>query len=141
MSTKVVLNLDEAIYERARLLAEQQRQDVAKALVHWLEVTLPPSEPRPASGTDAPTALDEDAAVEREMQAYIALHTQLLPEYMHQYVAIHGGQLIDHDRDYETLLRRIEAAYPDEFVWLTEVEDQPIQEVFFRSPRLSRNSE
>jgi hypothetical protein len=139
MSTKITLHLDEATYERAKLLAEQQRQDVAKALVHWLEATLPPSGPRAVSVADAPAALDEDAAVEREMQAYMALHSQLLPEYRHQYVAIHGGQLIDHDEDYETLLRRIEAAYPDEFVWLTEVEEQPIQEVFFRSPRLSRN--
>ncbi len=140
MTMKITLNLDETVYERAKLLARQQRQDVAKALARWLEETLPEAESSntPTSG-DRIDRADEDAAMEREMQAYIALHPQLLQEYKHQFVAIHGGRLVDHDVDFEALFLRVEAAYPDEFVWLTEVEDQPIGELYFRSPRLSKN--
>lgn len=81
---------------------------------------------------------DGDALVATEMQAYIAMHPDLLQKHRNQYVAIYNGELIDHDEQFDALLARIDAAYPDQFVWLTRVEEQPIRELTFRSPRLSK---
>ena len=51
------------------------------------------------------------------------------------HVAIHGGRLVDHDTDYGALFERIDDRFPDRFVWLTMVEDEPIGTLTFRSPR------
>ena len=135
MTMKITLNLDETVYERARLLAQSQRGDIAKVLAKWLEDTLP----APEQG-DVPNVgiQGDDAAVDREMQAYIAMHPHLMQKYRNQYVAIQNGELVDHDERFDALLTRIDAAYPNQFVWLTKVEDQPIRELTFRSPRLTR---
>lgn len=135
MAMKITLSLDETVYERARLLAQAQRQDIAKALTKWLDETLPGAEEGQTSSIG-----EDDAAVAREMQAYIAMHAYLLQQYRNQYVAIHNGKLVDHDKEFEPLLVRIDAAYPDQFVWLTKVEERPIRELTFRSPRLTRIS-
>ncbi len=79
---------------------------------------------------------DEEAAVEREMQAYIALHPRLKEKYLGQHVAIYDGKLIDVDEDYGALYQRIDAQYPDEFVWLATVEEEAMPTLIFRSPRL-----
>jgi hypothetical protein len=76
-----------------------------------------------------------DEAVEREKAAYLALHPMLLEKYPGEYVAIHGGQLIDHDGDGVALSRRIYARFPDEFVWISPVRAQPLEEWVVRSPR------
>ncbi len=70
-----------------------------------------------------------------EMQAYIALHPTLKNKYFNQYVAIYHNKLIDHDLDHETLYRRIDAQYPDEFVWISIVEEEAIPTLTFRSLR------
>lgn len=131
MTVTVTLDLNDAIWRRARRLAERQQQAVADALVDWLAETLPPSEQSHAPADDA-----VDVAVEREMRAYITLHPLLRQQYLGHYVAIFGGQLVDHDADYEALCDRIDALYPDRFVWLTQVGSEPIQTLAFRSPRL-----
>ncbi len=76
----------------------------------------------------------------REMEAYIALHPALKANYMGQHVAILDGQLIDHDSDPAALYERIAARYPDRFVWLTAVEEEPLATVKFRSPRIAPQS-
>jgi hypothetical protein len=58
---------------------------------------------------------------------------------MGQHVAIYGGQLVDHDQDFAALFERIEKAYPDEFVWLATVGEEPLPTIYHRSTRLIRN--
>lgn len=135
MTMKVTLHLSETVYKRARLLAHAQREDIAKVLAKWLEETLPAAEQGGMPNIDIQ---GDDAAVDREMQAYIAMHPRLLQKYRNQYVAIHNGELVDYDEEFDALLARIDAAYPNQFVWLTKVEDQPMRELTFRSPRLTR---
>lgn len=136
MAMKVTLSLNDTVYQRAKLLAQLQQQDVAKALANWLDETLPPvaTDETNNVGIDAPN----DSDVEAEMQAYIALHPRLVRQHKNQYVAVHKGQLVDYDDDYGALLARVEVAYPNRFVWITKVTEQPIRELVFRSPRLSR---
>ena len=86
---------------------------------------------------DQPAELDE--APTPEMQAYLALHPMLKEKYLGQYVAIYQGKLIDHDPDHEALYIRIDAEYPDEFVWISLVEEEAIPTLIFRSPRIEWN--
>ena len=80
---------------------------------------------------NAPT----DELVVRERQAYIALHPTLLKNYPNQYVAIHNGQLVDHDPNGLVLSLRIRQQFPDQFVWIAPVKAQAIEEWVTRSPR------
>ena len=55
-------------------------------------------------------------------------------KYLGQHIAILNGQLIDVDEDYGALYERIDAQYPDRFVWMAAVEDEPMPTLVFRSP-------
>ncbi|MCE7989474.1 MAG: hypothetical protein DYG89_50625 [Caldilinea sp. CFX5] len=78
--------------------------------------------------------LDEEPTP--EMQAFIAMHPMLKKQYFGQYVAIYQNKVIDHDRDRQALYLRIDEKYPDDFVWISPVEEEPIPTLVFRSPRL-----
>ncbi len=84
------------------------------------------------------TLVDEDPEVEREMQAYIAMHPLLKKTHFGKHVAVYDGRLIDTDDDYDALTRRIDAQYPDRFVWISKVAEEPIKTFVFRSPRLEQ---
>jgi hypothetical protein len=51
----------------------------------------------------------EDTAVAAERDAFLRLHPELWAQYPEQYMAIHGGKLVDHDPDMGALLKRIDA--------------------------------
>ncbi len=98
-----------------------------------LDEALPPAE-EAAIFSEA-----DEAAITREMEAYVALHPLLKADYLGQYVAILDGQLVDHDGDPSALYQRIVARYGDRFVWLTAVEEEPLTTLVFRSPRMVRS--
>lgn len=77
----------------------------------------------------------EDEVVARERQAYVALHPTLLKNYPNQYVAIHNGQLVDHDANGLALSLRMRQQFPNQFVWIAPVKAQAIEEWVIRSPR------
>lgn len=81
---------------------------------------------------------ESDEAADREMQAYIDLHPLLKQKYFGKHVAIYGGKLIDYDDNFEALYDRIDRAYPDEFVWMSKVGEEPIETLTVRSPRFSQ---
>jgi hypothetical protein len=132
MTQYVNVPLSEKSYRRIKQWAESRQQDVGEAIADYLsdvplpaeEKAVPPSEPTPQ--------------VESEKTAYLQLYPQLKESHSGQYVAIYQGQLVDHDEDYGALFERIDDQYPDEFVWLTRVGDEPIDTIRFRSPRLER---
>ena len=68
-----------------------------------------------------------DEAVEREREAFIALHPMLLANYPGEEVAIYQGQIVDHDQDGVALSSRIYQRFPHEFVWIAPVTDQPLE--------------
>ena len=47
---------------------------------------------------DEPDAI-VDEALARERSAFIAFHPTLLTQYLGEYVTIHNGALVDHDKD------------------------------------------
>ena len=132
MGTQVTLTIPERLYERARQLAAQRHMNVEEVLTKVLDAT-----------EDALEMLvpERDEAVEREMAAYIALHPLLWEKYPCQHVAIYDGELVDRDEDYGALYERIEERYPDEFVWLTTVKEEPIETLVMRSPRFVEEDE
>jgi len=129
MSEYVTVTIPEALLRRAKKLARVRRRPVDVVIAELLDRALPDEASSVANA--------EDEAVIREMEAYIALHPALKANYMGQYVAILDGQLIDHDSDPAALYGRIAAHYPDHFVWLTAVEEEPLATVKFRSPRIA----
>ncbi|MCL4871866.1 MAG: hypothetical protein KJ063_23145 [Anaerolineae bacterium] len=128
MTLTVQVPLSENTYKRAKQWAEYRQRELGEAIADYLAETLPTLN----SGYIPPADIDPD--VEREKAAYIRLFPQLHKQYYGHYVAVHQGQLVDHDIDYGTLVERIEERYPDVFVWLTQVEDEPIGTMTIRSP-------
>lgn len=130
MSDYVTVTIPEALVQRAKTLARARQQPIEVVIVELLDAALPP-----ANVLSGPIA-DEDAAVAREMESYIRLHPTLKADYLGQHVAILDGQLIDHGADPAALYQRIAARYPDRFVWITPVEQEPLATLIFRSPRV-----
>jgi hypothetical protein len=132
MTRTVHVNLSEGAYRRIKRWAEAHQQDIGEAIAAYLAENLPDGEGVP------PSATDHD--LEREKAAYLGLHPQLQDQYAGQYVAIHDGQLVDHDTDYGALFERVDDRFPDRFVWMTRVEDQPVRTIVVRSPRFARDA-
>lgn len=79
---------------------------------------------------------EERRLMQREMQAFAKLHAELLRAYPNEFVAIHQGRLLDHDRDQLALFQRVDKRYPNVAVLIKLVQDD-LEEVYtFRSPRL-----
>jgi uncharacterized protein (DUF2249 family) len=134
MPTKVTVKLPDSLYRRTQRFAHRHEQNMEEAISTLLEQALSAGEAAEIVSWSEP-----DPAVEREMQAYIALHPTLVKHYLNTYVAIYQGELIDHDDDPAALLARIEARYPDQFVWTTQVGPEPLRTFAVRSPRILRD--
>ncbi len=128
MAEQINISIPQTLYQRVRELARLRKRPVEDVLTEMLEQALPPD--------NEPNVTGEAENVEREMQAYIALHPILKEKYLGQHVAIFGGHLIDVDEDFGALYARIDAQYPNQFVWLATVEKEPMPTLVFRSPRL-----
>jgi len=74
--------------------------------------------------------------IQREEDAYRAMHAELRSVYPDQYVAVLGGQVIDHDPDQLALFRRVEERYPDALVLIRQVAPETEEVYAFRSPRV-----
>ena len=79
--------------------------------------------------------LDARALAEEE-RAYQRLYPTLRAKYLQQYVAIHDGRLIDSDSSFEELFLRIQQQFEEGTVLIRRVTDHPVEEYYFRSPRL-----
>jgi hypothetical protein len=129
MTQNVNITLSDQAYRRIKRWAKARHLDLGDAITDFLVENLPDND----APVIPPAAADPD--VEREKAAYLRLYPQLKAQYAGQYVAIHKGQLVDHDTDYGALFERIDDRYPDTFVWLTRVGDEPMGTIHFRSPR------
>lgn len=63
------------------------------------------------------------AEMVKEVAAFEAMHSELVHQYLGQFVAVHHGQVIDHDRDEMTLVDRIYQQYPDEIIMIDQVQE------------------
>ncbi len=74
----------------------------------------------------------------REQQAFEQQKMDLLAKYFGEYVAIHEGKVIDHDRDLRTLNSRVFKKFGRTTVLHKKVTDKPDLDIMFRSPRLEQ---
>ncbi len=133
MTEQVMVPIPKTLYRRVKQLAGRQNQDVDEVLANALTEALAVEEE-----TNETIWAEPDDAVEREMQAYIAMHPVLKQKYLGRHVAIYHGRLIDQDDNMDALYARIDRQYPDDFVWLTTVGETALRTLEFRSPRLVR---
>lgn len=54
-----------------------------------------------------------EAKIDQEIAAFERQHAQLVNNYLGQTVAIHEGQVIDIDRDFEALFLRVQSQFPE----------------------------
>jgi len=77
--------------------------------------------------------------IRRETEAFRAQYRTLLTDYAGQYVAVHQGQVSDHDPDLRVLHLRVFEKVGHIPVLLKLVTAEPERELVFRGPRLERN--
>lgn len=124
MTTTVTLQLPDALFQQAQQIAVSRKQDIQDVLVHSIVL-----DPTPELSNS------DDAAIEREEAAFQRMHPDLVKTHFGEYVAIRDERLIDHDSDQLALLRRTRAQFPDGFIFVAPVQQSPIEEYVFRSPR------
>ena len=138
MTAQVILELPKELYDRVQRLAHDRQQPIPELIADVLDLVEENGFVDEFSSTALSGDVDDwsepDEAVEREMQAYLAMAPQLKKQFLGKYVAIHGGKLIDIDDNFEALYERIDAKFPDQFVWLTSVEEEAIPTIVVRSP-------
>jgi predicted transcriptional regulator len=75
--------------------------------------------------------------IHAESKAFQARHAELLQRYLGEYVAVHKGNVVDHDKDLSALHQRVRRRYGRHTpVLLRQVTEQAEMEFAFRSPRL-----
>ena len=114
MNSGMTVTIPPKLYKRVQVVAQKQRRDVDDVAREMLEQGLLSLEGFP---------IKEDR--EREKNAFRRLHPALQAQYMGEYVAIYGEELVDHDVDQATLIARIDKKYPDTFVLIRPVKQEP----------------
>ncbi|MBI1879477.1 MAG: hypothetical protein HYR94_14870 [Chloroflexi bacterium] len=77
----------------------------------------------------------EEAKIETEKQQFLSQYAQLKQIYLGQFIAMHQGQVVDHDSNFEILHRRIRQKYGREAILMRRVEEEPDRPLMWRSPR------
>jgi hypothetical protein len=83
--------------------------------------------------------IEAEQKMGREIEAFRAMHGQLLAQHPNQYVAIYRGQLVDHDADQLTLFLRVDQQYPNEVVLIRQVLPEVDPAYTVHSTRFSRD--
>lgn len=78
------------------------------------------------------------AAMQVEEAVFRLLQQTLPVSLRNQFVAIHGGQVVDHDSDEDALLDRVQRDYPHKVVLVRHVAENQDKVLRIRSPRQAR---
>jgi len=122
VSPERTLAISPELYDRIERLAAVRKKSVAYVLQEALALV-----------EAQPIELVRTEAMNREEAAYRAMHSELFEKYAGQYVAMHGGKLVDVDGDELTLAARVNARFPGEVVLLKQVQKSSVREVNYRS--------
>lgn len=127
MDRQILLTIPDYVYKQAEQIAESEVRSPNDVLSDILVQAFPTVYAHPQQEE----MLQEQAAFQRMLD-------DLLPRYNEEYVAVHGGKVIDHDPDAESLVERINARYPSAVVLIKKVTPEPDRIIHLRSPRLVR---
>lgn len=126
MTTRIIVELPDAVYRRIETLARESRRAVTDVVADVVTRSMQPYPVDP-----------KREAMQRETDAFRRLHAALWRDFPGQVVALTGGEVVDHDLDPVALLRRVQQAYPGRTVLRRKVEQSPETILHFRSPRLA----
>ena len=132
MGKEITLRLPDNVLSKIKDKAEKSNQSLDTYIVDILVNSVRNGGTDMASSLALSSANDE---VEREKAAYVALHKTLLDKYPGHHVAIFNGEMVDHDVNGVALSTRVYQSYPDVFVLIRKVEQEPDPVLYFRSPR------
>jgi predicted transcriptional regulator len=76
--------------------------------------------------------------LEAEITAFELMHEDLKAQYLGNFVAIHNGQVVDSDEEFESLFLRVREQLGPVPVLIRRVGIKPQTEFRFRSPRLEQ---
>ncbi len=119
-----------------------------------LTITLRPDVAEQISQIAGESKMETEAVVDTAVRAYLRRHAEekiraeqkefdeqkesLLVKYKGEYVAVHNGEVIDHDPSIGELHRRVRKSLGRIPVLLKKVTDEPDRVLLFRSPKLQR---
>lgn len=119
-----------------------------------LTVTLKPDVARQVEELTRSGQADAETLVDQALRAYLAQRRQeeiraemeafdrqraaLLARHKGQYVAMYGGQVVDHDPNLRALHLRVFERFGHAPVLLRQVLEEPEREIVFRSPRVEQ---
>lgn len=80
----------------------------------------------------------QNEILDREVAAYVRLQPGLWRTMPGEWVAIYKQQLVDHDADQMVLYRRIRSTYGATPVLIRQVGENPVEEIWIRTPSMGR---
>jgi hypothetical protein len=122
----MIVDLPDHVYRRVESIARQSQRAVDAVVADVVA----------RSVRAFPVATGRETML-REIEAFRAMHATLRRDHAGEYVAIHGGNVVDHDPDPVALLGRVRRDYPGQTILRRKVEDAADVNLRFRSPRLS----
>ena len=103
------IRVESELYKRVEKVAQEQNASIDDLLSQAIRYYLWDLERR---------------SVSEETELYQKRHQELKPEYLGQYIAMRNGQVVDHDRDFQTLRQRVRKRFGRTPVMITLVEEK-----------------
>ena len=142
MPTTLELSLNSALYEALEREARQRNQSiedlVEAAVTNLLSASTSTESSRQPTSTTSGAA--RRAKIHVEAEAWRSMPEAARSQYYGQFVAVHQGQVIDHDPDRLQLYRRVRRQWGDTPVLMTPADAPHPREFRMFSPRLDRAS-
>ena len=135
------LSLSETTYTTLRQAAERRSQPIEGVVEDALNAFLEPSTSSEASsdnGSSEPAIGWRQAKIHAEAAAWRSLPPAEQRSYGDDFVAVHNGQVVDHDGDRLILYRRIRTRFGDVPVLITLASAPSPREFQMLSPRVER---
>jgi ribosomal protein L19 len=80
----------------------------------------------------------EEQRIQEEIAAFQRMHAKLKEQYRGEVVAIHQGEVVDHDENFGALHQRIRERFGNTAVLLRRVSSEFERTLTFHSPRIKR---
>lgn len=129
MATEITIKLPDRLYLEAKQIAESKKEEIEDVIVQSINFQNNESKDQKSQ---------MEMVISKEQEAFEKLHPELIETHLGSYVAISGGNLIDSDEDKRILYQRVYQKFPHRHIFIKQVEDIPIGEINFRSPKIER---
>jgi len=115
------------------------KPDVAEQIEHLVASSEPGADPETIVDRALRVYLNtlRREKIEAETKAF-EQQKDALTKYRGEYVAVHNGNIVDHDSDLRTLHLRVFERFGHTPVLLKQVTTEPEQDLIFRSPKLEQ---